>query len=89
MDFVENESARHRETLASAYRRSLAVAEELGALTVAFPNISTGVYRFPKPLAAEIAVSTVRAATADSSLQRVVFVCFDSENERLYRKLVG
>jgi O-acetyl-ADP-ribose deacetylase (regulator of RNase III) len=77
-----------RVELASAYRRSLEVAEELGARSVAFPNISTGVYRFPKPLAAEIAVSTVREKLADSSLERVVFVCFDDENEQLYRERV-
>jgi O-acetyl-ADP-ribose deacetylase (regulator of RNase III) len=83
-----DDADRHRETLASAYRRSLEVAEDLGARSVAFPNISTGVYRFPKALAADIAVATVRDAVADSLIEKVVFVCFDDENEQLYRERV-
>jgi O-acetyl-ADP-ribose deacetylase (regulator of RNase III) len=87
--WTDADAEQHRATLISAYRRSLELAEELGARTVAFPNISTGVYRFPKPLAAETAVAAVRAATASgSSIDRVVFVCFDDENERLYRALL-
>ena len=50
---------------------------------MAFPSISTGAYGFPKPLAAEIAVASVREAVADLSIDRVVFVCFDDENEQL------
>ncbi len=87
--WTDAEAEQHRATLASAYRRSLELAEELGARSVAFPNISTGVYRFPKPLAAEIAVATVRDATdSGSAIDRVLFVCFDDENEALYRALV-
>ena len=87
--WTDADAEQHRATLTSAYRRSLEPAGELGARTVAFPNISTGVYRFPKPLAAETAVAAVRAATASgSSIDRVVFVCFDDENERLYRALL-
>ena len=86
--WTEDDAERHRATLASAYRRSIEVAEELGARSVAFPNISTGVYRFPKALASDIAVASVRDAVADSSIERVVFVCFDSENELLYRRRV-
>jgi O-acetyl-ADP-ribose deacetylase (regulator of RNase III) len=86
--WTDDEADRHCETLASAYRRSIEVADDLGARSVAFPNISTGVYRFPKPLAADIAVAAVRRAVADSSIERVVFVCFDDENELLYRERV-
>lgn len=74
--------------LASCYRRSLEEADSLGLETVAFPNISTGVYGFPKDRAARVAIETVRSFEA-SSVQRVVFVVFDTENETLYRDLLG
>ncbi|RNG08192.1 O-acetyl-ADP-ribose deacetylase [Streptomyces botrytidirepellens] len=61
--------------LASCYRESLRVADELGARTVAFPAISTGVYRWPMEDAARIAVETVR--TADTAVEEVRFVLFD------------
>ncbi|MES4900793.1 MULTISPECIES: O-acetyl-ADP-ribose deacetylase [unclassified Streptomyces] len=67
------------ELLASCYRESLRVADELGARTVAFPAISTGVYRWPMEDAARIAVETVRAA--DTAVEEVRFVLFD---ERAY-----
>ncbi|WP_432587263.1 O-acetyl-ADP-ribose deacetylase [Streptomyces sp. HD1123-B1] len=62
-------------TLASCFRESLRVADELGAGTVAFPAVSTGVYRWPLDDAARIAVETVRAA--DTSVNEVRFVLFD------------
>ncbi|MFE6093215.1 O-acetyl-ADP-ribose deacetylase [Streptomyces massasporeus] len=65
--------------LASCYRESLRVAGELGARTVAFPAISTGVYGWPMDDGARIAVETVRAA--DTSVEKVRFVLFD---ERAY-----
>ncbi|MER6630990.1 O-acetyl-ADP-ribose deacetylase [Streptomyces sp. NPDC000987] len=61
--------------LASCYRESLRVADELGARTVAFPAISTGVYRWPLPDAARIAVDTVR--TTPTAVEEVRFVLFD------------
>ncbi|MET9774357.1 O-acetyl-ADP-ribose deacetylase [Streptomyces sp. NPDC006367] len=61
--------------LASCYRESLRVADELGARTVAFPAISTGVYRWPMDDAARIAVETVRNTT--TSVTEVRFVLFD------------
>jgi O-acetyl-ADP-ribose deacetylase (regulator of RNase III) len=64
------------ETLASAYRESLRVAEELGATTVALPAVSAGVYGWPLDDAARIAVETVRAHDA-SSVQEVRFVLFN------------
>jgi len=72
------------ELLASAYRNSLQLAVEHSLRTIAFPNISTGVYRFPKPLAAEIALSTVQSFTV--GFERIVFVCFDDENYDLYNR---
>ncbi|MEU5612674.1 O-acetyl-ADP-ribose deacetylase [Streptomyces sparsogenes] len=67
------------ELLASCYRESLRVADELGAKTVAFPAVSTGVYRWPMEDAARIAVETVRVA--DTGVEEVRFVLFD---ERAY-----
>ncbi|WP_324788073.1 O-acetyl-ADP-ribose deacetylase [Streptomyces sp. H51] len=61
--------------LASCYRESLRVADELGARTVAFPAISTGVYRWPLPDAARIALDTVR--TTPTVVEEVRFVLFD------------
>ena len=64
--------------LASCYRTSLALAAQHRLASIAFPAISTGVYRFPPDLAARIAVGTVASelAVAPSSLTRVVFCCF-------------
>lgn len=75
--------------LASCYRESLRVADGLGARTVAFPAISTGVYRWPMEDAARIAVETVRSA--DTAVERVAFVLFDERahavfEERLRRR---
>jgi O-acetyl-ADP-ribose deacetylase (regulator of RNase III) len=72
------------ELLASCYRRSLEVADELGIRSVAFPAISTGAYGFPGQLAAEIAVNTVRSA--DTEVELVRLVAFDAETFVLYRK---
>jgi len=64
--------------LASCYRTSLAIATDHGLASIAFPAISTGVYRFPPALAARIAVGCVvsELATETGSLKRVVFCCF-------------
>lgn len=73
--------------LANCYRNSLALAVAHGVETIAFPNISTGVYRFPKALAAEIALQTVRDFLArELRIKEVIFVCFDRENYELYRE---
>lgn len=68
--------------LASCYLRSLAVADELGARSVAFPAISTGVYGYPVAAATEIAVGSVRAAV--TAVEKVRFVCFDARTHALY-----
>jgi O-acetyl-ADP-ribose deacetylase (regulator of RNase III) len=75
-----------RELLASCYRRSLEVADELGARSVAFPAISTGAYRFPPDLAAQIAVDTVRSTRTQVELVRLV--AFDRETYERYRHLL-
>ncbi len=74
---------REDELLASCYRRSLEVADGLGARSVAFPAISTGVYGFPRDRAARIAVATVRAAT--TNVEEVQLVAFDGPTLELYR----
>ena len=68
---------REDELLASCYRTSLELAVEMGIRTIAFPAISTGVYGFPLERATAIAVSEVRSfLEKNSSLEKVVFVCF-------------
>ena len=76
-----------RELLASCYRRSLEVADELGALSVAFPAISTGVYGYPKDDAARIAVDTVRSA--DTSVEVVRLVAFGAGDLARYEELLA
>lgn len=75
------------ELLASAYRNSLDQAREHKAVTVAFPNISTGIYGYPKDKAARIAIDTVKNYDYDLP-EEVIFVCFDEENEKIYRELI-
>lgn len=72
--------------LQKAYWNSLALAMAHGIKSIAFPNISTGIYHFPKELAAEIAQNTVQDFVNQypTALERVVFVCFDTENYELY-----
>ncbi|MEA3451515.1 MAG: O-acetyl-ADP-ribose deacetylase, partial [Bacteroidota bacterium] len=73
--------------LQSAYQRSLEVAIENKVRTIAFPNISTGVYHFPKQEAAQIAISTVKSfLEKHMEIEQVIFVVFDEENESIYKK---
>jgi O-acetyl-ADP-ribose deacetylase (regulator of RNase III) len=71
--------------LASCYRESLLLAQKNGLQSIAFPNISTGIYRFPKGEAAQIAIQTVQE---NPILQEVLFVCWDIENYKIYKKLL-
>ena len=78
------------ELLANCYMNSLKIAGELGLKTIAFPNISTGVYRFPKRQAAKIAVKTVRHCLARwTSVEKVIFACFDEENFKIYQEMMA
>src|SRR5499427_7183611 len=74
------------ELLASCYRRSLEVADELDARSVAFPAISTGRYGYPREAAARVAVETLRSMATKVELVRLV--AFDSETHRLYEALL-
>jgi O-acetyl-ADP-ribose deacetylase len=78
------------ELLSGAYLSSLRLASENGIKTIAFPNISTGIYGFPKEQASKIAVSAVADFLSNNktSVENVIFVCFDRENYELYQKLV-
>lgn len=80
------------ELLRSCYLESLARAREVGACTVAFPSISTGVYRFPKDRAARIAIDAVSEACEAEAIGEgieVSFCCFSEEDAAVYRSLLG
>lgn len=79
---------REAEKLANCYTNSLQVAADNELKTVAFPNISTGVYGYPKDKAARIAIDTVKSAD-QPQIDKVIFVNFDEENHRLYQDLLG
>ena len=80
------------ELLASCYRESLRLAVKHQAQSIAFPNISTGVYHFPKALACEVAITAVQDFIKHNNmgdLEEIRFVCFDSENFDLYQHKLG
>lgn len=77
------------ELLASCYINSLKLAVENEVKTIAFPNISTGVYRFPKRQAAEIAIREVnKFLSTNDTLEEVIFVCFGDENFSIYGEMI-
>jgi O-acetyl-ADP-ribose deacetylase (regulator of RNase III) len=77
--------------LASCYRTALSLAADRGLVSIAFPAISTGIYRFPPDRAARVAVGTVvsELAIGSTSLQRVVFCCFAPEAAEHHRSAFG
>lgn len=74
--------------LAGCYRRSMEVADQLGATTVAFPAISTGVYGYPRDEAAAIAVTTLRSMADRTAVSLVRLVAFAPDTFRLYESLL-
>lgn len=76
------------ELLHNCYTNSLSLAEHHNLVSIAFPNISTGIYHFPKDKAAAIAVGAVQEFKS-KHVQDVYFVCFDDENYLLYKALLG
>lgn len=78
------------EKLANCYRNSLQLALDNNIQSIAFPNISTGVYGYPKDLAAKVAVNTVSEFLRNNNgIEQVNFVCFDDENYNLYQSLLS
>ena len=76
--------------LSNCYKKSLKLAIENGCKTIAFPNISTGVYRFPKQRAAEIAMKTVSEFLSErQEIEKVIFCCFDDVNYQIMNKLIN
>jgi O-acetyl-ADP-ribose deacetylase (regulator of RNase III) len=80
-------NANEPELLARCYRNSLALAGQHGLKSIAFPAISTGIYRYPKQQAAGIAVREVQAHAG--ALDRVIFCCFDKPTADLYRAFLA
>jgi O-acetyl-ADP-ribose deacetylase (regulator of RNase III) len=76
--------------LASCYRRAIELCQLHGLASIAFPAISTGVYRFPADRAARIAVSTtVNALAAAPAVNRLIFCCFSNESARLHAQAMA
>ncbi len=75
--------------LSNCYYNSLKLAIENGIKTIAFPNISTGIYKFPKELAAPIAINTVMKFINDNEgIKEIIFVCYDDENYKIYSQIL-
>ncbi len=75
--------------LAGCYRKSLELAAENNCQSIAFSNISTGIYGYPKHGAAKVAIRTVKEFLMDNHQpQKVYFVCFDEENYRIYNEML-
>ena len=73
--------------LANCYRNCLALAKEYGVKSIAFPSISTGVYRFPIDLAAKIAVGEIlHFLETDDTMEQIILVCFDEGTKAAYQK---
>jgi len=86
---VWNQGGNDKETLlGNCYTNTLQIGIAHNIKTIAFPNISTGIYRFPKALAAEIAIKTVQGFKDKELLEEVIFVCYDDENHKIYNDLL-
>ncbi|PIT09872.1 O-acetyl-ADP-ribose deacetylase [Snodgrassella alvi] len=77
------------ELLRYCYLNSLTLAYDNNVSTISFPNISTGVYKFPKEYAAEIALQTINESLSnDSTIKQVNIVCYDIDNYNIYNKMI-
>jgi O-acetyl-ADP-ribose deacetylase (regulator of RNase III) len=82
--------ANEKQLLRNAYENSLKLARDNNLKSIAFPNISTGIYRFPKTDAATIAVNTVHNFIRENPAPgKIIFCCFDEENFELYKSLIS
>lgn len=80
-------SKNEEQLLESCYNNSLLLAVKHNCETIAFPNISTGIYGYPKELAAKVAIRTVESfLQTNNGIKEVVFVCYDFENFSIYKK---
>ncbi len=78
------------ELLTSCYRRSIELAAKAGATSIAFPCISTGAFRYPKELAALVAVESVRAsARSFDIIQEVIFCCYAADDLAYYERILN
>ncbi|MBP5617205.1 MAG: O-acetyl-ADP-ribose deacetylase [Elusimicrobiaceae bacterium] len=76
--------------LFNCYTNSMRLAEVYDCETIAFPCISTGVYRFPKEQAAQIAITAIKQISPSlKAVKEVIFVCFPEEDKRIYEKLLN
>ena len=76
--------------LRNCYMNALLIATHLKIKTIAFPNISTGVYKFPKEIAANIAITTIKEYLQNEEFpEKVFFICFEDENYEIYKKILG
>jgi O-acetyl-ADP-ribose deacetylase (regulator of RNase III) len=76
------------DTLKECYINCLCLAIENNIRSIAFPNISTGIYGFPKDKAAEIAISAVSSCNQKEAIDKIEFICYDNENFDFYRQLL-
>lgn len=79
---------KERSLLHDCYINSLKLAIEHNIKTIAFPNISTGIYHFPKEEAATIALRAIQDFEDQEAFETILFVCFDEENYRIYKQLL-
>ena len=84
--FWNGENIENEKLLANCYTNSMNLAIQNNIKTIAFPNISTGIYKFPKDKAAKIAIDTVSNFENKEKIEKVIFVCFDEENYDIYKK---
>jgi O-acetyl-ADP-ribose deacetylase (regulator of RNase III) len=86
----EGGNANENQVLADAYRNSLALAVSNSVETIAFPNISTGIYGFPKKRAAEIAIREVNEFLSNNdTIKLLIFCCYDEENFNIYNQMLN
>jgi len=89
--WTEDDAKAHQATLTSCYQRSLDLGQEHAVRTIAFPNISTGAYRFPKAAAASVALGAViewLESNPDHGYSEIIFACFDEQNRSIYELLL-
>ena len=86
----KDENYNEEKLLSKAYKNVMRIAKKNNIKTIAFPNISTGVYGFPKELAAKIAINEVnKFLKTNSTIDEVLFVCFNKENYDIYHTLIS